>query len=113
MDFAQHPLGDRCEHGARKRRGLDLASGLSDHVTPLDHASRELVHAAAAISTNFPLYLLGAAQRLLTEQGIDPSLLMPSFTAMAAKAETLGPEAALTGPARRGDIGTIHATSIA
>lgn len=108
MDFRSIPLVIDANTERARAVVLDLASGLSDHVTPLDHASRQLVHAAAAISTNFPLYLLGAAQRLLTEQGIDPSLLMPSFTAMAAKAETSGPEAALTGPARRGDIGTVR-----
>lgn len=108
MDFRTIPLVIDANTERARTTVHGLASGLSDHVTALDHPARELVHAAAAISTNFPLYLLGAAQRLLTGKGIDPSLLMPSFAAMAAKAETLGPEAALTGPARRGDIGTVQ-----
>jgi len=108
MDFRKIPLVIDANTEHARKVVLALASGLSDHVTALDHAARELVHAAAAISINFPLYLLGAAQRLLTERGIDPSLLMPSFAAMAAKAAAIGPEAALTGPARRGDIGTVR-----
>jgi len=108
MDFRSIPLVIDANTERAKATVKELAAGMSDHVTALDHHARELVHAAAAISTNFPLYLLGAAQRLLATNGIDPSLLMPSFIAMAAKAKALGPEAALTGPARRGDIGTVH-----
>jgi predicted short-subunit dehydrogenase-like oxidoreductase (DUF2520 family) len=85
-----------------------LAERISSHVSSLDHADRELVHTAAAMSTNLSLFLLGEAQRLLREAEIDPTLLIPSFRMMATKAGTIGPEEALTGPARRGDHGTIQ-----
>jgi predicted short-subunit dehydrogenase-like oxidoreductase (DUF2520 family) len=93
----------------RARRAVEqMANSLSDLVTRLDQEAREVVHMAAAISTNLPLHLLGAAQGLLQARGIDPGLLMPSFKAMAAKAAAIGADAALTGPARRGDLGTIR-----
>lgn len=85
-----------------------LAESLSGQVSELNHQQRELVHAAAAISLNFPLHLLARAQDLLKEQGIDPAILLPSFVAMAQKAASIGASEALTGPARRGDLGTIH-----
>ncbi|MCB0771725.1 MAG: DUF2520 domain-containing protein [Flavobacteriales bacterium] len=86
----------------------NVAQRISSHVSSLDHADRELVHTAAALSTNLSLFLLGEAQRLLREAGIDPDLLIPAFRMMATKAGTVGPEEALTGPARRGDHGTIE-----
>jgi predicted short-subunit dehydrogenase-like oxidoreductase (DUF2520 family) len=85
-----------------------LATSLSDMVRALVHEDRELVHAAAAISTNFPLHLLDRAQTLLSERGIDPGLILPCFMAMVEKAGSMGPHDALTGPARRGDLGTVR-----
>jgi len=44
----------------------------------------------------------------LEQERIDPQLLLPAFVATAQRAATIGPAEALTGPARRGDKGTIH-----
>lgn len=108
MDFTQVPLViDANSERARSAVGA-LANSLSKQVHELSHDQRELVHATAAISLNFPLHLLARSQELLEKQGIDPGILMPSFVAMAQKAAAIGASEALTGPARRGDLGTIH-----
>lgn len=108
MDLSKVPMvtDGNTEHAKSVVRSL--AERISSHVSSLDHADRELVHTAAAMSTNLSLFLLGEAQRLLREAEIDPTLLIPSFRMMAIKAGTIGPEEALTGPARRGDHGTIQ-----
>lgn len=85
-----------------------MAHHISQQVHTLGHAQREVVHAAAAISLNLPLFLLGRAQGLLHTHGIDPLILLPAFGAMAKKAAMVGASEALTGPARRGDRGTIQ-----
>ncbi|HRH70256.1 MAG TPA: DUF2520 domain-containing protein [Flavobacteriales bacterium] len=108
MDFAHVPLvidanTDRAHNTVRS-----LAGTLSDHVTRLTHAQRELVHATAAVSLNFPVHLLMRAQALLKTNDIDPTILGPSFRAMAEKATSVGASEALTGPARRGDLGTVR-----
>ncbi|MBL7950835.1 MAG: DUF2520 domain-containing protein [Flavobacteriales bacterium] len=108
MDFERVPLVIDANTERAHQVVKDLADSLSGHVLQLDHAQRELVHAAAAISLNFPMHLLARAQELLGNHGIDPSVLAPSFVAMAQKASAIGASEALTGPARRGDIGTIH-----
>lgn len=108
MDFAQIPLVVDANTEHARSVVLGLGNTMSKKVTQLAHADRELVHAAAAISTNFPLHLLDAAQALLKANNIPPDLLLPSFAAMAEKAKALGPHDALTGPARRGDIGTVQ-----
>lgn len=108
MDFKEVPLVTDANTERSRRVVNELAGSLSDHVTELTHAQRELVHAAAAISLNFPVHLLARAQDLLHHHGIDPKILVPSFVAMAQKAAAVGASDALTGPARRGDLGTIH-----
>ncbi len=108
MDFARIPLVVDANTERARSLVLSFANSLSERVTQLAHADRELVHAAAAISTNFPLHLLDAAQALLQANNIPSDLIVPSFSAMAEKARVLGPHDALTGPARRGDIGTVH-----
>lgn len=108
VDFDQVPL----IIDASTERALmvvkDLADSLSGHVSELDLQQRQLVHAAASISLNFPVYLLARAQELLRKNAIDPSVLTPSFLAMARKVVAIGASEALTGPARRGDIGTVQ-----
>jgi predicted short-subunit dehydrogenase-like oxidoreductase (DUF2520 family) len=108
MDFKAIPLVVDANTALARERVKGIAEALSDQVTELTHAQRELVHASAAMCLNFPLHLLARAQELLTDHAIDPSILMPSFVAMAQKAAAIGASEALTGPARRGDIGTVR-----
>lgn len=108
MDFAGIPLVTDANTAEARHVVRALAIAISQQVVDLPHAKREVLHAAAAISTNLPLFLLARSEGLLKTEGIDPSLLMPSFQAMAAKAATIGAVDALTGPARRGDIVTLR-----
>lgn len=108
MDFSSIPLVTDANTAEARRVVKALATAISHHVVELPHAKREVLHAAAAISTNLPLFLLARAESLLKAEAIDPSLLMPSFQAMASKAATIGAVDALTGPARRGDIVTLR-----
>jgi predicted short-subunit dehydrogenase-like oxidoreductase (DUF2520 family) len=108
MDFKPVPLVIEANSELALERVKELGQVLSERVMELTHAQRELVHASAAISLNFPLHLLARAQDLLADHAIDPSILLPSFVAMAQKAATIGASAALTGPAQRGDLGTIR-----
>jgi predicted short-subunit dehydrogenase-like oxidoreductase (DUF2520 family) len=108
MDFAGIPLVTDANTAEARQVVKAIATAIGQQVVELPHAKREVLHAAAAISTNLPLFLLARAEGLLRAEAIDPSLLMPSFQAMAAKAATLGAVDALTGPARRGDIVTVR-----
>jgi predicted short-subunit dehydrogenase-like oxidoreductase (DUF2520 family) len=108
MDFAGIPLVIDANTAEARHVVRALATAISKQVVDLPHAKREVLHAAAAISTNLPLFLLSRAEGLLKAEAIDPSLLMPSFQAMAVKAATIGAMDALTGPARRGDIVTLR-----
>lgn len=84
-----------------------VAQRISSRVLELPHKQREALHMAAVFASNFPVFLLAQAQRLLKEQNLPPDLLTPLWLAVAQKAADAGPDAALTGPARRGDRRTL------
>lgn len=86
-----------------------LARDLSGYAIVLGEADRRMVHLAAVLTSNFPVFLIGQAQRLLQRSGLPHDLLGPLWKRTAANVMTMGPEAALTGPARRGDQATIQA----
>ncbi len=108
MDFKQVPLVIDANTDTARNTVRSLAESLSGHVAELTHAQRELVHTTATVTLNFPVHLLARAQALLKTNDIDPTILGPSFRAMAEKATAIEASEALTGPARRGDLGTIH-----
>lgn len=85
-----------------------LAQQVSSHVTELAHAQRQRVHLAAVLTSNFPVFLVREGQRLLRDVQLPKDLLGPLWITTAARVAELGPEKALTGPARRGDLRTIE-----
>ncbi|MBK8341094.1 MAG: DUF2520 domain-containing protein [Flavobacteriales bacterium] len=87
---------------------LDVARSLSGNVVRLPLEQRRTVHLAAVFASNFPVFLLHEAQRLLRQEGLDPEILLPLWSSVARKAALVGPGEALTGPARRGDATTLQ-----
>ncbi|MFT3885772.1 MAG: DUF2520 domain-containing protein [Flavobacteriales bacterium] len=92
-----------------RARGVlgEVARTLSRTVVELPYEQRQLLHVAAVLASNFPVLLLQEAQRLLAQNGLSPELVLPLWTATTAKAAQDATDA-LTGPARRGDVGTMH-----
>ena len=87
---------------------LKLAQAISGSVLQLPLRQRELLHLTAVLASNFPVFLMHEAQRLLKQEKLPPNLLMPLWRATANKVSTIGPEQALTGPARRGDTTSVQ-----
>ncbi|MBV6405005.1 MAG: DUF2520 domain-containing protein [Flavobacteriales bacterium] len=108
LDLRTVPLVVDANGAPAREALLALAQGLSGHVVELTTDQRRLVHLAAVLTANFPVALFAEARALLHRHAIGPDLLTPLWTSTAAKAATAGPEAALTGPARRGDRGTLE-----
>ncbi|MBD5361679.1 MAG: DUF2520 domain-containing protein [Bacteroides sp.] len=86
----------------------ELARMLSPRVAPLDSLSRRRAHAAAVLCCNLAMYLWSLSERVMTEAGLDFSMLRPLMELTLERAVSGSPEQSLTGPARRGDLGTIH-----
>lgn len=86
-----------------------LASLISNHIYSADSAQRKHLHIAGVLTSNFPIFLMQIAQRTLADAGFPLEVVQPLMKASIAKAFSIGPHEALTGPARRGDKATILA----
>ena len=87
----------------------DLAAALGGRPFEIAEDDRALYHAAAAVASNHLVALLGHAQRLGAAAGVPAEALLALALGSAENAGALGPGAALTGPAARGDEATLAA----
>ena len=69
---------------------------------------RAAYHAAAVVASNHLVALLGQAERIAAGAGVPFAAFMDLVRATVNNVAELGPAAALTGPAARGDIDTIR-----
>jgi predicted short-subunit dehydrogenase-like oxidoreductase (DUF2520 family) len=72
-------------------------------------ADRAAYHAAACIASNHLVALLGQVERVAATVGLPLDAYLPLVRATLDNVAALGPVAALTGPAARGDQVTIDA----
>lgn len=108
IDLTDVPLViDANSDGARSAIRA-LAAKIGPRVLELTHAQRQRVHLAAALTSNLPLFLLDEARRVLDELDLPDDLLAPLWRATAERAVSEPRGQALTGPARRGDRGTLR-----
>jgi predicted short-subunit dehydrogenase-like oxidoreductase (DUF2520 family) len=91
---------------------MQLARDLRGHPFDLTGVDRAVYHAAAVFAANYPITLLAEAIALATAAGLDRETAGPGMTALLAGAVNnlrgLAPADAITGPASRGDEGTIE-----
>jgi len=88
-----------------------LARDLKGHPFDLTGVNLALYHAAAVFAANYPITLLAEAIALAAEAGLDAETARQGLTTLLAGAvnnlRDLPPADAITGPALRGDEGTI------
>jgi predicted short-subunit dehydrogenase-like oxidoreductase (DUF2520 family) len=84
-----------------------MALALGGRVVEVDDQSRATYHAAATIAANHVVALMGQVERVAGASGLPLDVFAGLVRAAVDDAMALGPEAALTGPAARGDWGTI------
>ncbi|HVN51479.1 MAG TPA: DUF2520 domain-containing protein [Acidimicrobiales bacterium] len=72
-------------------------------------ANRSAYHAAAVIASNHLVALLGQVERVAATAGVPFAAYLDLVRATVDNVAALGPAAALTGPAARGDEATIEA----
>ncbi len=91
---------------------MQLARDLHGHPFDLTGVDRALYHAAAVFAANYPITLLAEAIALAGETGLDSDTARQGMTTLLAGAvnnlRDLAPADAITGPAARGDQGTIE-----
>src|ERR1700686_3181740 len=91
---------------------MQLARDLHGHPFDLSGVDLALYHAAAVFAANYPITLLAEAITLAVEAGLDGETARQGMTTLLAGAvnnlRDLAPADAITGPASRGDQGTIE-----
>lgn len=118
---ALHPLVSlpSPEVGAAKLRGAwyavagdqlvrDVVSALDGRSIEVADEDRALYHAAASVAANHLVALLGSVERIATTIGVPLEAYLELAAGAAENVRRLGPAAALTGPAARGDDATIE-----
>ena len=87
----------------------DVVASLGGRVIRLADDRRTAYHATAAVAANHFVALLGHVQNLAQAAGLTLDDFLPLARQALADVTDLGPYAALTGPASRGDMATIDA----
>src|SRR3984957_6221055 len=87
--------------------GRDIVQALGGRVVEVADGDRAAYHAAACIAANHVVALLGQVERVAAEAGLDVAAFLPLARAAIDDVAALGPKAALTGPAVRGDWATL------
>lgn len=87
----------------------NLARLISDKVYAADSDKRKRIHIAAVFACNFANHLVGIADDILKENGMDYSVLLPLMKETVGKLYILPPSEAQTGPAVRNDTTVMKA----
>ncbi len=85
-----------------------LADAISNNVKKIGSEERKALHVAAVFASNFTNHLLALSEALMQQNGLAYDWLKPLITETIAKSFQLGPKAAQTGPAKRGDLKTLE-----
>lgn len=102
VDWTQVPL---LIEGAAEIESI--ARQMSPSVAKLDSDSRRRLHAAAVMCCNMVMFLWHQSQQIVENAELDYDLLKPLMKMTYERAAEIGPENAMTGPAKRGDLNTI------
>lgn len=107
VDFKKVPLLINASSKGCMEKLKALANIMSDVVIECDDDDRKLIHLSAVFVCNFVNVMLQIGDKLLGDKGLDVSIFKSLVKETVDKAFALGPQNALTGPAKRGDVETI------
>lgn len=103
VDMAQVPFFNEASEASDLAIIDALARTVSPKVYHADAAHRQALHVAGVFTSNFTNVLLECVEQVLGKAGYTLDVVRPLLEATVAKAFEVGPHAAQTGPARRGD----------
>lgn len=108
LEFEKIPICIEAENPDDLELLQNLGNAISEVVVEISSEKRAKLHVAAVFVNNFVNYLYQIGEDILSEDGIPFDLLKPLIKETASKVETLSPEEAQTGPAKRNDTKTIE-----
>lgn len=108
VDFTNIPICLEAENKMDMKLLRQLGGSISENVTEISSEERAKLHMAAVFVNNFTNYLYKVGGDILKDEDLPFDLLKPLILETALKIETLSPEEAQTGPAKRNDVKTIE-----
>ena len=104
IDFADIPTFVESGERVTEKVIHDLGRALTNKVFVISSPQRQAIHVAAVFASNFTNHMLNISQELMSRHKLEFDWLRPLIAETLNKSLSLGPEAAQTGPARRGDL---------
>ncbi len=108
VDFENIPICIEAENANDLQLLRTLGETISNNVVEISSEKRAKLHLAAVFVNNFVNYLYQVGSEILEDEDISFQILKPLIAETASKIESLSPEAAQTGPAKRNDKKTIE-----
>lgn len=108
VDFRTIPICIESENNEDMELLRRLGQSISKEVVGISSGKRAKLHLAAVFVNNFVNHLYQLGSEILEEEKLPFKLLQPLILETALKIETLSPEQAQTGPAKRKDVKTIE-----
>lgn len=108
VDFKKIPICIEAENSKDLELLRSLGEAISENVVEISSEKRAKLHLAAVFVNNFVNHLYEIGSEILKDEDLPFELLQPLIAETASKIETLSPEEAQTGPAKRNDKKTIE-----
>ncbi|MFV0270401.1 MAG: Rossmann-like and DUF2520 domain-containing protein [Macellibacteroides fermentans] len=108
IDFSNVPVFIESNSAGDEAYLLSFAGKLTKQVIPLSSEKRKHLHLAAVWACNFTNHMYLMASKILQEQSLSESFLLPLIDETAAKVHQLSAREAQTGPAIRYDENIIE-----
>ncbi|MBK5214184.1 MAG: DUF2520 domain-containing protein [Flavobacteriaceae bacterium] len=108
VDFKNIPICIEAENSKDLKLLRSLGETISGNVVEISSEKRAKLHLAAVFVNNFVNHLYQIGSEILDKESLPFDLLKPLILETASKIETLSPNEAQTGPAKRNDIKTIE-----
>lgn len=103
LDFKNVPIGIEANHEKDLKVLEFVAQQISTKVYRVSSKQRKELHLAAVFANNFTNHLYRISEDICERADLPFDILKPLIQETAEKLQTLSPETAQTGPARRGD----------
>lgn len=108
VDFEEIPICLEAKDASDLQLLETLANLLSNRVAHIPSEKRKILHLAAVFVNNFTNHMYTIADNICESNDVDFSLLKPLIKETVSKLDSLSPTEAQTGPAKRGDLKTLH-----
>lgn len=109
LDYSEIPFFIEGSDEKTEKKLMDLARLISGNVRKADSIGRRQLHLAAVFACNFTNRMMGIADEILKEHGMDYTVMLPLLKQTMEKLSSIPPGEAQTGPAVRGDMGVMQA----